>query len=83
MEHGPKWRANPLHSEDETENEQFTLEKIELQAKWNEEVQIIKRKFEKKMEELKKRYERMILIFIRVFTILIAYIQKLPLNYFR
>jgi transposase-like protein len=57
VEHGPKWRANPLHSEDETENEQFTLEKIELQAKWNEEVQIINRKFEKKMEELKKRYE--------------------------
>ena len=30
---------------------------MELQANWNEEVQIINKKFEKKMEELKKRYE--------------------------
>ena len=33
-----------------------SLEKMELQAKWNEELQVIEKKYKNKMEELVKKY---------------------------
>ena len=58
-ENGSKWMVNPLYSEDECEEKIGigTLKKMELQAKWDEEIDMINEKYKKQMEELEKKYD--------------------------